>query len=86
MSKSGTFYYGDNGSVELDTGWYKGWTCENVYGWEFHGRVDEWPRGGKFVDMVVLHYEPNRAERLQIQERFKDAIAPDGTKGLTYPQ
>jgi len=79
--KSGcTLYYGNGQSVELDAGWYKAWQFENVYGWEYIG-----PDFIRFVDLVVLDHEPDEIERAEIEMRFVEAIAPDGTKGLQYP-
>lgn len=86
MSKSGCTYYGEGRKpIELDTGWYKGWLVENVYGWHFLGPITKWPAYGPYVNLVVLHYEPNEQQRAEIEERFRDALAPDGSNGMEYP-
>lgn len=83
--KSGHFLSSLERHVELEAGWYKGWQCENVYGWEYHGPACPIPCLS-WRNLIVLNYQPSRAERIEIQERFKDAIAPDGTTGLSYDE
>ena len=83
--KSGCFLSNGKRTVELEIGWYKEWLFENVYGWHFIGPVQEWPMGGPYVNLVVLNYHPSLQERTEIHERFKDALAPDGTRGLESP-
>lgn len=63
-------------------GWEQGWLFENVYGWLWHGPT----RGyGGYSDLIVLGYEPDREERLAIQERFKNEPTPEGEPLFTDP-
>lgn len=83
--KSGCFISNGDRSVELEIGWYKGWTDENAYGWEFHGPVSMWPSAGTYRDLIVLDHLPSASERKEIAGQFANAKAPDGTDGLEYP-
>jgi len=83
--KSTTTMSNGKRTVTLEAGWYKGWMWENVYGWHYLCRKGETPSMGNYKYLIVLRHEPDTDERRQIEERFKDAVAPDGTKGLEYP-
>lgn len=62
-------------------GWRKGWIYENVYGWQWFGPF----RWDNYVDLLVLTYEPDEAERAAIVARFKDARPPNGEAELKDP-
>lgn len=98
MTSSGWVLYGgelDDPPIDLPVGWYKEWMSENVYGWCWRGpivgiayapfAVAEGSLLPIYLHLCTLDHEPSRDERLAIQEFFKDAIAPDGTKGLKLP-
>jgi hypothetical protein len=68
---SGWFETDGKTTREIPVGWQKEWTEENVYGWKWYG-----PPHSFWVDLVVLSYEPDAAERAKIEQRFADAVAP----------
>ncbi len=68
---SGWFETDGKTTRPIPIGWRKEWTCENVYAWHWFG-----PPRSRWVDLCVLHYEPDAEQRAEIEKRFADAPEP----------
>ncbi len=79
VAEEGVFLTDGKKRKQVEPGWLKYWTEENVYGWRWIGPCDRHP----FYDLLVLTYLPNAKEREQIEKRFADAPTPDGAREFT---